>query len=63
MPDIDPTTLIESLNVEQLRAELRALDRRQSALRVLLRAALARRRDEQQGCQSAAQQQEASTDA
>jgi hypothetical protein len=46
MRDTDPTTLIESLDVEELRAELHALERRQSALRVLLRAALARQRDD-----------------
>jgi hypothetical protein len=46
MQHIDPTTLVDSLDVEQPRAELDALERRQSAVRVLLRAAMARRRDE-----------------
>jgi hypothetical protein len=48
MRDINPTQLVESLDVEQLRGELYDLDRRQAAVRVLLRAALARRRREEQ---------------
>jgi hypothetical protein len=46
MSAIDPITVVESLNPDSLREQLAALDRQQSALRVLLRAALARRRDE-----------------
>ena len=40
----DPATLLDSLDPEQLRQQLEELDRQQSALRVLLRAALVRQR-------------------
>lgn len=47
MPDtIDPATLVESLDPETIRARLVALHDQQKALRVLLRAANARRRSE-----------------
>jgi hypothetical protein len=49
MEKINPITLVESLDVAQLRAELFALDRRHSAVRVLLRAALARQREDESG--------------
>lgn len=41
----DPTRLIESLDAGELRQRLRDLDHQQRALRVLLRAALARDRE------------------
>ena len=44
MASADPISLIESLDPSELRSRLELLDRQQSALRVLLRAALARQR-------------------
>jgi hypothetical protein len=40
----DAVALIEALDPDELRAELRELDKRSRALRVLLRAAVARER-------------------
>jgi hypothetical protein len=42
----DPVEFVDSLNVEQLRAKLTELDRQMAATKLLLRAALARRREE-----------------
>lgn len=42
----DPTELIASLDPEAIRSRLAELNAEESALRVLLRAALARRRDQ-----------------
>jgi hypothetical protein len=42
----DPVAFVDSLNVERLRAKLVELDRQMAATKLLLRAALARRRAE-----------------
>jgi hypothetical protein len=42
----DPVEFVDSLNVERLRAKLVELDRQTAATKLLLRAALARRREE-----------------
>ena len=43
-PSTDPAAIVDALDPEAIRAQLADLDRRADALRVLLRAALARRR-------------------
>lgn len=51
MPDtLDPTQIVESLNADRIRQELAELHRREAALRVLLRSAVARDRHRQR-CQ------------
>jgi hypothetical protein len=44
MPHTDPITLVDELDPDVIRARLTELDRQTQALRVLLRAALARQR-------------------
>lgn len=46
---VNPSDLIDSLDPKPLRARLEELDRQRSALRVLLRAALARQRKARSG--------------
>jgi hypothetical protein len=48
MDTVDPVSVIDSLDPNELRERLHELDRQQPALRVLLRAALARQRDREQ---------------
>jgi hypothetical protein len=45
----DAVALVDDLDPERIRAELDELSRRESALRVLLRAAVARQRGKQRG--------------
>lgn len=53
----DPTSIVESLDPEQLQQRLRQLDREQAAVRILLRAARARCRGQQGKRPNAANQE------